>query len=204
MNQWHQPSPYLNLCHYYCLSKFIDTIYIKNSRVSSKVFQFFKIRSNLLAKYEHCSEAEDFILNLSCDLTKEQLIRYVILIKIMVLRRNSRKNLLASSRLLRCFRVCKHPQSHAPSNNKKSEIQYIYKIVLFVIAYVVYSNVIARLSLSPCASIIMKIFAELGRLCWHEPRRVNVRVVRLWRVSDLLVWNSADRTCKGKWLLNIS
>jgi anaerobic C4-dicarboxylate transporter len=47
----------------------------------------------------------------------------------------------------------------------QSEIKYIYKIALFVIAYVVYSNAIARLSLIPCASINMKIFAELGRLC---------------------------------------
>ena len=38
MNQWHQPSPHLYLCHTYCLSH-LKTVYIKISRVSSKVFQ---------------------------------------------------------------------------------------------------------------------------------------------------------------------
>ena len=41
-------------------------------------------------------------MNMSCDLTKERLIRYLMVIKIMVLRKNSWKEILASSRLL-CF-----------------------------------------------------------------------------------------------------
>jgi len=80
----------------------------------------------------------------------------------------------------------------------KSEIKYKFNIVLFITAYVVSSNVTASISLFTCPDNIMKIFAELGRLCWHEPRRDNLHDVRLWRASDLLVWNSADTTCKRK------
>jgi len=54
----------------------------------------------------------------------------------------------------------------------------MYKIVLFVIAYVANSKVIARNSLFPCASNIMKNFAELGRLCGRESRSGNLHDVR--------------------------
>jgi len=50
----------------------------------------------------------------------------------------------------------------------------------------------------------MKIFAELGRLCGYESRSGSLHDVRWWRHSDLLVWNSADTTCKGKWRKNVS
>jgi hypothetical protein len=73
-----------------------------------------------------------------------------MLLKIVVLRRNSRKEFLATSRLL----------SHAGKKNT-----YTYIIYLFVIAYVVNRNVTVSISLFPCTSNIIKMFAELGRLC---------------------------------------
>jgi len=45
---------------------------------------------------------------------------------------------------------------------------------------------------------IMKIFAELGRLYRYESRSGSLRHIRLRRTSDLLVWNSADKTRKTK------
>ena len=57
---------------------------------------------------------------------------------------------------------------------------------------------IANNSLYFCASNIMKIFTELGRLCGHESRSGNLHDVGFRRASDLLVGNSADTTCKGK------
>jgi hypothetical protein len=50
-------------------------------------------------------------------------------------------------------------------------------MLLFVIACVVNSNVTASNSLFPCASHIMKIFTELGRLCGHESSSASLRDV---------------------------
>ena len=44
-------------------------------------------------------------------------------------------------------------------------------------AYVVNSHVIASISLSPCGPNIMKIFAELGRLCGHKSRSGNLHYI---------------------------
>jgi len=49
----------------------------------------------------------------------------------------------------------------------------------------------------------MNFFAELGRLYRYESRGACLRNVRLWRASDLLVWNSADTTRKAKWIVVI-
>jgi len=116
----------------------------------------------------------------------------------MVFSRNSRKELLAFSRLLCCLHSLQTPQSCEVSNNKKSKIKYIYKIVSFVIAYIVNSNVIASISLFPCVSNITKMFTELGRLCGHESSIAGLRDVHYWRAFDLLVWNTADTTRKTK------
>jgi len=110
-------------------------------------------------------------------------------------KRNSRKELLANCRLL----------SNAETKNEKKQNNiYIYKIYLFVIAYVVNSHVITSISLFACASNIMKIFAELGKLCRYESSTYDLHDVRWWRASDLLVWNSADKSCKGKERINFS
>lgn len=61
------------------------------------------------------------------------------------------------------FRVCKLPQAYGESNNnKKIKLKYIYKIALYVIAYVVNSNVTEKISPFPCASNIMKILQNWG------------------------------------------
>ena len=39
---------------------------------------------------------------------------------------------------------------------------------------------------------------ELGRLYRYESSSVTLRHIYQWRASDLLVWNSADTTCKTK------
>jgi hypothetical protein len=44
----------------------------------------------------------------------------------------------------------------------------------------------------------MKIIAELGRLYRYESRSDSLRHLRFRRTSDLLVWNSADKTRKTK------
>jgi hypothetical protein len=48
--------------------------------------------------------------------------------KIMVLRRNSRKELLATSRYCAAFRVWNLPQAHEESKNEESNI-YIYTYI---------------------------------------------------------------------------
>ena len=116
-----QPSPYLYLCHSYCLVSLKDKIYIKSSRVNSNVFEdFLKRYHNLLTKYENCLRADLFIWNMSCDLTKEQIIRYLMTLKIMVPRRNLQKKLLATPRLL----------WNAETKIKKNKIKYIYNILI--------------------------------------------------------------------------
>jgi len=47
--------------------------------------------------------------------------------------------------------------------------------------------------------VIMKqIFAELGRLYRYQSGSDFLHLVPLWRASDLLVWNSADKQSKTK------
>jgi len=102
------------------------------------------------------------------------------------------------------FWVCKFSPSPRTSRQMiKKGNKYINKIVLFLTAYVVYSNVIAIISLFPCANILNN-FAELGRLCGYESSSDGLRYFSCWRASDLLVWNSADTTCKRNDVLNIS
>ena len=45
-------------------------------------------------------------------------------------------------------------------------------------ANVVNGHVIARISQFPCAPNIMKMFAELGRLCGHESRIGTLHDIR--------------------------
>jgi hypothetical protein len=104
MNQSPQPSPNPNLCRCYSFGTLTDTIYITNSRIISKFSQeFFTIHPNLLNKYECCKKTEVFSVNLSFVLKKEQPIRYVMLMKIIVFSRYSKKELLATSSILRCI-----------------------------------------------------------------------------------------------------
>ena len=49
----------------------------------------------------------------------------------------------------------------------------------------------------PCANIL-KIFAELGRLCGYHSSSASLCDVRHRRAFDLLVWNTADTTSKTK------
>jgi hypothetical protein len=53
-----------------------------------------------LNKYEYCKEADIFISNMSCNLTKKEIIRHLMVLKIVVLGRNKWKELLATSRVL--------------------------------------------------------------------------------------------------------
>jgi hypothetical protein len=59
---------------------------------------------------------------------------------------------------------------------KKSKIKK--NIYLVVEAYVIYSHITASISLFPCASNILKLFAELGRLCGYESRSGSLHDVR--------------------------
>jgi len=81
-----------------------------------------------------------------------------MVLKIAVLRRNSRRELLATSRFF----------SYAETKKNKKENKI--NIYLFEVAYVFYSHFTASISLYPCASNILQMFAELGRLCGHESR----------------------------------
>ena len=55
---------------------------------------------------------------------------------------------------------------------------YIYKTYLYIIANVVNSHVFASISLFPCTSNLIKMLAELGRLCGHESRSGSIHDVR--------------------------
>jgi hypothetical protein len=70
--------------------------------------------------------------------------------------------------------------------------------VLFLIAYLDNTNVIASISLFPCTTNVTNIFTELGRLCGHVSSIDNLREFNYGRAFDLLVWNTADTTRKIK------
>ena len=125
MNQWHQPSPHLYLCHSYCLVSLKDTVYIKSSRVSSKVFQNFFLNTlqfvdqlwillaSMCLYLEHVLWFNERTSNpTSNDVENSRL------------RKNSRKELLATSRLL----------SYAEAKNKKSKL-YIYVLYIYIFIY---------------------------------------------------------------------